>query len=449
MKRNSVFSIFLLCNTMFLVLFIVGCGPSIQGQTQNSALEPPQKPETTPKRNTRNTESIFTVIEIEDLEYPTLAASIRLPYRANSKNTVVLAAEHAYVATEKHLHVIDVSKPYLPSYQTSLAFPDEIGKVIVYEDRLVVASDRKFHIIDISAPTKPVIQSTTNLPNKNGIKDMDVQDEHLYVLGEDNYSLYIFSLEFRQPRFVKSKELAKRWWLLCPDDIPAQVLQFQYPFGRNKYSAIHEPLMAQRKFLQLHPSTHGIIRSTNEFLVTTDFYSKADDLPIQEIQRNKKARGFLFVVDACWVDEVRGIVSTASSALYDIERKYGGNISDGWKKTFERHKPIISHTIVDGKMQRIAPDPLIETVTINNRTYEGHVTDYQVSGNLIYIVSEKGFFSIFRFLSLKDFIIQADAGRVNFGKVLSTTPLQASKSISITVGKQHAYVLAMSPEKEK
>ena len=61
----------------------------------------------------------------------------------------------------------------------------------------------------------------------------------------------------------------------------------------------------------------------------------------------------------------------------------------------------------------------------------------------------KGFFSIFRFLSLKNFIIQADAGRVNFGKVLSTTPLQASKSISIAVGKQHAYVLTMPPEKEK
>lgn len=445
MKESFVFSTFLLLNTIFLAFFVVGCGPSIQGQTQNSALEPPQKPETTPERNTKNVESIFTVIEIEDLEYPKLVASIRLPYRANPKNTVVLAAEHAYVATEKHLHVIDVSKPYLPSYLTSLAFSDEIGKVIASGNRLVVAGDKKFRIIDISVPTKPIIQSTTNLPNKNGIKDMDVQDEHLYVLGEDNYSLYIFSLEFRQPRFVRSKELAKRWWLLCPDDIPAKVLQFQYPFGRNKYSAIHEPLMAQRKFLQLHPSTHGIIRSTNEFLVTTDFYSKADDLPIQEIQ----ARGGLIVVDACWVDEVRGIGSTFSSAHYYLERKYGGNISGGWKQTFERHKPKISHTIVDGKMQRIAPDPLIETVTINNRTYEGHVTDYQVSGNLIYIVSEKGFFSIFRFLSLKDFVIQADAGKVNFGKVLSTTPLQASKSISVAVGKQHAYVLTMPPEKEK
>lgn len=130
---------------------------------------------------TRKDESIFTVVEIEDLEYPTLEVDIRLPYRANPKNTVVLVGKHAYATTERHLHVIDVSKPYLPSYLTSLAFQDEIGKVVAYENRLIVAGDKEFHIIDISVPTEPVIQSTTKLPNKNRIKDIDVQNQHLYI----------------------------------------------------------------------------------------------------------------------------------------------------------------------------------------------------------------------------------------------------------------------------
>lgn len=58
--------------------------------------------------------SILTVIEIEDKEYPTLEISIQLPFRANSNNTVTLAKKHAYVATERHLHVIDVSTPERP-----------------------------------------------------------------------------------------------------------------------------------------------------------------------------------------------------------------------------------------------------------------------------------------------------------------------------------------------
>ena len=442
MKRNSVFSIFLLRNTMFLVLFIVGCGPSIHGQTQNNALEPPQKPETTPERNTRNVESIFTVIEIEDLEYPKLAASIRLPYRANPKNTVILAAEHAYVTTEKHLHVIDVSKPYLPSYLTSLAFSDEIGKVIASGNRLVVTGDKKFHVIDISVPTKPVIQSTTNLPNKNGIKDMDVQAEHLYVLGEDNYSLYIFSLKFRQPGFVRSKKLSKRWWMLSPGADPPDVIQSMFPPAHDQFSTIQEPLLAQHKFLQLHPGVHGIIRSTNEFLVSNDIGTKASDLPIKQEILNKYPGG-LCVFDAYWMDEKKVTAGIGHAAVYLMNMKYRGIQFERGKKIFKRHKPKLSHTIVDGKMQQIAPDPLIETVAINNKTFEGRITDFQISGNLIYIVSEKGFFSIFHFFSLKD------VGIGKREKVLSTTPLQASKSISIAVGKQHAYVLTMPPEKEK
>ena len=94
-------------------------------------------------------------------------------------------------------------------------------------------------------------------------------------------------------------------------------------------------------------------------------------------------------------------------------------------------------------MQQIAPNPLVETVEINNKTYEGQITDYQISGNLLYIVNEKGFFSIFHFFSGKD----VDKGKRE--KVVSTTPLQASRPISIAIGKHHIYVLAMPPIKEK
>ncbi len=208
MKKGSILSIFLLLNLMLITFIIIGCSPSILEQSQNNPLEPPQKPETIPAKLE---ESIFTVIKIKDLEHPTLETSIRLPYSANPNNTVVSTAKHAYITTEKHLHVIDVSKPQSPSYQTNLAFPDEIGKVLAYENHLVVSDHQKFHIIDISVPAQPIIQSTTHLPRRNGIKDMDVRDLHLYVLGEDNYSLYIFSLDLGQPRFVKSYKLAKRW----------------------------------------------------------------------------------------------------------------------------------------------------------------------------------------------------------------------------------------------
>lgn len=439
MKKSSVLSTILLLNFILLVLFSIAWRPGMIKQYENQTDAQSKNDKPTP---TRKDESIFTVIEIEDLEYPTLEVDIRLPYRANPKNTVVLVVKHAYATTEKHLHVINVSKPYLPSYQTSLAFQDEIGKVVAYGNRLIVAGDKEFHIIDISVPTKPVIQSTTKLPNKNGIKDMDVQNKYLYVLGEDNYSLYIFSLEFRQPRFVKSKKLMKRWWLLSTGDDPLDVIQPRYPSAYNEFSTIQETLLSQRRFLQLHPAAHGIIRSTNEFLVSNDTSSKANDLPIKP-ELLRKHVGGLIVFDAYWMDKMRSTVSIGHAAYYGMNMKYRGIPFERGKKTFKRQTPKNSYTIVDGNMQQIGHKPVIETVEINNKTFEGQITDYQISNNLIYIVSEKGFFSIFHFYSLEDL----DKG--NREKVLSTIPMQASRPISIAVGKQHAYVLAMTPIKEK
>ena len=422
------------------IVINMGCSSKAFEQNPKNALEPPQKPEPT---SAKTGESIFTVIEIEDLEYPTLAASIRLPYRVNPNNTVVLAAKHAYITTEKHLHVIDVSIPQHPSYLTSLAFPGEIGKALASGNHLVVASPKKFHLIDISVPSQPVIQSTTHLPNQNGIKDMDVRDAHLYVLGEDNYSLYIFSIDFRQARLVKNYILTKRWWLLSPETKTPNVKQFKFPPASSSYSTLYEPLLSQRGFLQLHPSTHGIIRSSNEFLVSNDLTSKASDLPIREIQRNRKTPGGLFVIDAYRNSEIEGSISTGVAAIYSVRGKYRGNLSDEGKKTFNRQKPKISYAIADGKMQQIAPNPLVETVEINNKTYEGHITDFQISGNLLYIVNEKGFFSIFHFFSGKD----VDKGKME--KVVSTTPLQASSPISIAIGEHYAYVLAAPEDSQK
>ena len=161
--------------------------------------------------------SIFTVIELEDLEHPTLAASIQLPYRVGTNNTVILCRrKHAYLTTERHLHIIDVSIPQRPSYLTSLAFSDKIGKVLAVDDYLVVASRKKFHLVDVSQPSHPVLEFTEHLPQRHPIKDFDVLDDHLYIMGENDH-LYIFYAPRGRAQLVKAVELEKRCWLLSPE----------------------------------------------------------------------------------------------------------------------------------------------------------------------------------------------------------------------------------------
>ena len=115
---KSIFS-FMTVTLLFSVMSI-GCPSKVLEQNQKDVFE--QDPENVTEQSQKTVisakpkkTSIFTVIEIEDLEYPTLAVSIRLPYRVGPNNTVILSGKHAYFTTERHLHVIDISIPQRPS----------------------------------------------------------------------------------------------------------------------------------------------------------------------------------------------------------------------------------------------------------------------------------------------------------------------------------------------
>ena len=137
MKKVFAPSIFALLSVTYLVFVNFGCSV---GEI---------KPDPEIVTSIKSQESIFTVIEMEDVEYPTVEASIHLPFRARPNNTVVISGKYAYVTTERHLHVIDVSSLQRPSYLASIEFTDEIGKAVVSGNQLVVASPQEFHLVDI------------------------------------------------------------------------------------------------------------------------------------------------------------------------------------------------------------------------------------------------------------------------------------------------------------
>ena len=390
--------------------------------------------------------SIFTVIELEDLEHPTLAVSIELPYRAGTNNSVILSGEHAYLTTEKHLHVIDVSIPQRPSYLTSLAFPDKIGKVLASGNYLVVASRKKFHLVDISQPLRPVLESTIHLPQQHGIKDLDVLENHLYVMGENDH-LYIFYAPRGHAQLVKTVELSPRWWLFSPKVDRPNVQQVETSMLERLPSGISESLRSQRGFLQLRSSKNQKVRASPYCLVMEQIknpmrsaqcdlliysaYTKGYD----EQQKNETRFKYIFGKDFA---AGGGIVATelyyvGAEGLHHLKAKEG--------VTLTRGKPKIAYAVSAGEMQQITQYPP-ETIALNDKQLElpvGPVTDFQILDGLLYVVSANGFFSIRSLITVENFLEGDDA------QFLSVTPLQANRPISLAVAERFAYVLA-TPE---
>ncbi len=450
MPKNSVRSINVFIITMLLLSVInIGCSSKVFEQHQEDGSEQSQKTVTSAKPKGT---SIFTVIELEDLEHPTLAASIELPYRVCPNNTVILSGEHAYLTTEKHLHVIDVSLPQRPSYLTSLAFPKVIGKVLAAGDHLVIETPVNFHLVNVSQPSHPVLEFTGHLPQLHAIKDLDVLEDHLYVMGGNEY-LYIFYAPRGHAQLVKTVELSPRWWLFSPKAVRPNIQQVEASKLERLPSGISEALRSQRGFLQLRSGKDQKVRASPHCLVMEQIqnpmrsaqcdlliysaYRKSSD----ELQKHEARFKYMFgkdfpagggtVAAELYYVGAEGLHHLRAEAENDpLKAKEG--------KILTRGKPKIAYTVSAGKMQQIEQYPP-ETIVLNDKQLElpvGPVTDFQILEGLLYVVSANGFFSIRSLITVKEYFQGDDA------QFISVTPLQANRPISLAVGKNFAYVLA-------
>ena len=438
-------------------------------QSEKNATEQSQKAVTSTKPKET---SIFSVIEIEDVEYPTLAVSIHLPFGVRPNNTVCLVEKHAYLTTERHLHVIDVSIPQRPSYVTSLAFPDEIGKVLASGNYLVVASEKKFYLVDISQPLHPIIESTGHLPQQHPIKDFDALDNHLYIMGENDY-LYIFYAPRGQARLVKVVELEKRWWLLSLKVDSPEVIQIPQWTSNSFPEGVGDPFLSQRRFLQLRSSKQEKVRASSVFLVVErlrdptydllsfDAYRRVDDhrTTVTHVAPN------LGWPDVPLKDDHRTTVIHIGS--HDLMGQFREYLIATGQKTFTRRTPARVYVVATGKMQEIPPKPSSKTIEVEDKRLIGPVTDFQISGDRLYIVTANGVFFILPIINpyamenMRDIEIMKERWSkwrkgekrqsLSTTPLLSATPLQANRPISLAVGEgeHYAYVLSHPEDSQR
>lgn len=373
MKTTFAKTIYASLTVMLLLSVIhIGCGSRHLDQNQQNILKQHQKTVTSEKP--RET-SIFTVIEIEDVYYPIVVGSLRLPFQVGPNSNVVLSGKHAYVMTESHLHIIDITNPQHPAYMTSIEFHEEIGKALVSGDYVFVTGRENVHLVNISNPKHPVLESTVNLPYQNAIKDIDVHESHLYIIGT-NDRLYIFSIVRGVSRLVKVVEMSPRLWLLSLKGIGPEVIQIPIPTA-NRFrglTSLQQPLLDQHVFLQLSKRQEIVRYSHNS-------------LGLGSLKSPTKTESDIRIFSVNSFDDNQNGVWTLSFHLDDID---------------ERKKV-------------------------------GPLTDFQISGDLLYVSTAKGFFSIFK--------IVATPPKLTHNKYLSTTTLAECRPLSIAIGKIHAYVL--------
>lgn len=341
-------------------------------------------------------ESTFIVVDTTDVKNPTVAGSIPLPFHIGPNNNVVFSGKYAYVTTAQHLHIIELSDPQHPSYITSLAFSDDIGKARVSGHQVYVESRYRVYVVDVSNPTRPAFQSTVRLSHRNKIKDFDVHKSYLYVMDTDDH-LHIFDLAGENVRFVDAVALPQFWFLgLIPKDTTVK------PIQRAKSWQV---LLAYQNgnFLELCGGRYGKIRFSKDYLVFANYSGSNPDITIVWPRSNYVRRGGIL--------EHYDVTGNCLAYLYTVNL---GKRTDVYAADA-------------GNVLLVAQDQWSHKISAEDKV--GALTDFQISGDRLYALNAKGFFSII------------DLVESHTDRFLAVTTLGAFHPISIAVGENHAGVL--------
>ena len=368
------------------LIVVINMGCSLGVLKQNREVVTSAKPQ----------ESTFIVVDTTDVKNPTVASSIPLPFRVGPNNNVVFSGKYAYVTTAQHLHIIELADPQHPSYITSLAFSDDIGKARVSGHQVYVESRYRLYVVDASNPNRPTLQSTVRLSHTDKIKDFDVHKSYLYVMDTNDH-LHIFDLAGETARFVEAVALPNFWFLGFIPNGPTVK-----PINRAKSWQV---LLAYQdgNFLELCGSKYKKIRFSKDYMVFANYRDSNPDITIVWPRSRYVVRGGML--------EHYDVTGNCLAYLYTVNL---GKRTDVYAADA-------------GNVLLVSQDQWSHKISAEDKV--GALTDFQISGNLLYALNAKGFFSII------------DLVESHTDRFLSVMSLGTLHPMSIAVGKNYAGVL--------
>ena len=391
-------TIFAFVIATLIVVINMGCGLGVLEQNRETAT------------STKSQKSVFIVVDTADVENPTLAGSIQLPFHVVPNNNVVLSGQYAYVTTAQHLHIVNLSDRQHPSLVASVPFPDAVGSAKLSEHRLFIAGPQEIYIVDVSNPNHPSLQSTTRTIAPLGpIKAFDVHNGYLYVLTT-GYYLHIFNVATGEPQFVEAMAVSRSWLV-----------------GVRAKGASVQPILV--KFSDFSPNIWREILDRQDLLELSARYEK---LRVSEDYLLFASRGHPTGVITIAREDYRGW-NGGKFEHYNMELNYLSYLHAMENKGLNAPEltdvSLSSEGIVVNNFDRWTQRIDTEANTL------GPITDFQISENFLYVSNLNGFLSIINlFRTERPF--QTDDHRF-----LSTTVLEGFHPIGIAVGENYTGVL--------
>ena len=355
-------------------------------------------------------QTVITILDISDVHNPQMLSSIDLPFLSNVTNNVIVSEGYGYATTGQGLHIINLSPHRKPEIAASVALPGEINEVRLFRDYLYIGSNQGLHIVDISKPHKPVIMRTggpeeyENMP----VRGIELHASYAYVMDAYNY-LHVLDLSVAaDPRLIESIPVSDRWLLAVRAGGPkAQLIQL--PHSPSFCHGIVDELLNRKNLLQFN-GWFDKVRVSDDHLVFVDS---------RTWQNIVLARG-----------SALPMLGAGDFQNFYLNANYLAHLYLSGKRKVDSRTPTHA-AVLPQSIHLTAQDEWSQTVRVPDKLL-GHITDIQLSGDVLCVTSSHGVFLI------------ADVTKNETPKILSAINFLSHQPTSFAIDEGYACVMRMA-----
>ena len=333
--------------------------------------------------------SVLEIVDVSNPAKPVRVSSISLPSKPFYGSSITVWKQFVLVTTSYGIHFLDTANPVTPQLLWNLPFGSLSGKAAMFKDHAFFPTHMGLYVLQLKNPLDP--QWVFHAGHKGNLHspllDLRIKGNYAYTNDAHQYLHVLDLLQPEQPRLVDSYTIEKPSSFLVfralraelnlqPTKIDVDPYQdsrigFVIRWGLGQPQRELTPDMSNQlsdwnNLLQLSTSISVKTQMTQQFLCWTHLH---EDDPQLWMLAPKASRIFPLDIAPAYIKH------QYNSGI--IERPKAGNVTG-----------VIRARDKD-TFYLISQDSWMETVKIN-RNEGGRISDFQLSGNLIYILREGG-----------------------------------------------------------
>lgn len=337
--------------------------------------------------------SVLEIVDVSNPAKPVKVSSISLPSEPFYGSSITVWKQFVLATTSYGIHFLDAANPAAPRLLWNLPFGSLSGKAAMFKDHAFFPTHKGLYVLQLKNPLDP--QWVFHAGHKGNLHspllDLRIKGNYAYTNDAHQYLHVLDLLQPEQPRLVDSYTIEKPSSFLVfralraelnlqPTKIdvdpyqdlgPNSRIGFVIRWGLGQPQRELTPEMSDQladwnNLLQLKTHFNVKAQMTPQILCWTHLY---EDDPQLWLLAPKAPRIFPLDIAPAYIKH------QYNSGI--IERPKAGNVTG-----------VIRARDKD-TFYLISQDSWMETVKIN-RNEGGRISDFQLSGNLIYILREGG-----------------------------------------------------------